>query len=63
MASKYEILEDCYDTSVYEGDVLIAVFYGKERSALAQRFVNREDYLDLIAEGLCEYESRVNDDE
>lgn len=63
MTSKYELLEDSHETSVYEGDNLIAVFFGDTRWLRAQRFVDREEYLDQIAESLCEYDSRLIDDE
>lgn len=64
---KYKILESANETSVCVGDEEIAVFYDRSGGTngvdRAKRFVAREEYLDLIAEGLCEYESRVNDDE
>lgn len=48
MSSRYEILEDSHETSVYEGDELIAVFFGDKRGIRAQRFVDREEYLEQV---------------
>lgn len=48
VSSKYEILEDTHETSVYEGDGLIAVFFGDKREVRAQRFVDREEYLEQV---------------
>lgn len=45
MKTKYEVLEDGHDASVYCGDTLLAVFYGADRSLRAQQFVAREEYL------------------
>lgn len=63
MKTKYRILESARETTVYHGDEHVATFHGSNGFERAKRFVAREEYLDLIAEGLCEYESRVNDDE
>lgn len=54
MSLKYEILEDSHETSVYEGDELIAVFFGSDRSTRARRFTAREEYLDELANRLME---------
>lgn len=45
MSLKYEVLEDSHETSVYEKDTLIAVFFGKDRTVHAKRFAEREQHL------------------
>ena len=52
VSSKYEILEDAHETSVYKGNELIAVFFDQlgntNGAARAQRFVDREEYLEQV---------------
>lgn len=67
MDLEYEILEDTHESSVYQGNELIALFFDRTGNTngvdRAKRFVAREKYLDKLANSLSEYERRMVDDE
>lgn len=48
MSSKYEVLDDGHETTVYHNNELVAVFYGGKRQIRAKRFVDREEYLEQV---------------
>lgn len=53
--SRYEILEGVREVAVYDGEKMIAVFYGEtdsEALGRATRFVTREKYLEEMSEQL-----------